>query len=101
MAEKLESNPFASLLTSDVYTEWRTHVKQMLMSSLETNEKVAKASLAWCEKAMSWTKDTPWDPWCKSVVTTTEKLIEDMSRVARSMWHLEHARDGLEKMSKV
>ena len=101
MTEKHESNPFASLLTPDLYAEWRTNLKQMLISSLEANERTAKASLAWYEKTMSWTKDTPWAPWYKSFVTTTGKLIENASSLVRSVWHLEHGRDGPEKMSKV
>jgi len=101
MTEKPESNPFASLLTPDSYAEWRANLKQMVSSSLETNKKMAKASLARYEKAMAWTKDTPWAPWCKSVVTTTGKLIEDTSKMFCAMWHLEHGRDGPEKMAKV
>lgn len=101
MTEKPESNPFASMLKSDLYAEWQTNLKQMLASSLEANERTVKASLAWYEKAMSWTKDTPWAPWCKSFVTTAGKLVEDTSHLVRSMWHLEHARDGLEKTSKM
>ena len=100
MNEKLESNPFVSLFTPDFYAEWRASLKQMPRSSLELT-KMAKASLVWCEKAMSWTKDTPWAPWCKSFVSTVGKLIEDASRLVRSMWHIEHDRDGPEKMPKL
>ncbi len=100
MTEKPESNPFASLFTPDFYAEWRTHIKQMLISSLEANEKMAQASLGWYEKATAWTKDTPWGPWCKSFVTMTEKLVEDVSSMARSVWHIEHPRDGPERMPK-
>jgi hypothetical protein len=101
MSEKQESNPFASLVTPDFYAEWRASLKQMVISSLDVNEKMARAFLARYEKAMTWTKDTPWDPWCKSLVTTAEKLIEDTSSLVRSAWHLEHVRDGPEKMAKV
>lgn len=101
MTEKPESNPFVSLLTPDFYAEWRASLKQMLNSSLEANEKMAKASLVWYEKAMAWTKDTPWAPLCKSFVSGAEKLIEDASSMMRSMWHIEHTREGLEKMSKI
>jgi len=101
MTEKPESNPFVSMFTPDFYAEWRASLKRMLSSSLQANEKMAKASLVWCEKAMSWTKDTPWAPWCKSFVSTAGKLIEDASRLVRSVWHIEHDRDGPEKISKV
>src|SRR5262245_19596415 len=77
MTEKPEGNPFVLLFTPDFYTECRASLKQMLSSSLEANEKMAKASLVWWEKAMSSTKDAPWSPWCKSFVSTAEKLIED------------------------
>lgn len=101
MTEKQESTPFASLWTSDFYADWSASLKKLLISSLEANEKMAKTSLARYEKAMAWTKDTPWAPWCKSMVTTTAKLIDDTTQMFCTLWHIDHGRDGPEKMSKV
>ena len=101
MSEKHESNLFASLVNSDLCAEWQTNLKQMLTSSLEANEKMAKAALAQYEKAMAWSKDTPWAPWCKSMMTMTEEFVEDSNGAMRSMWHIDHAREGPEKVSKV
>jgi|GEM_PF-6065404 len=100
MTEKPENDPLTSLFPADFYAKWRAGLKQMLISSLEANEKLVKGALAWQEEATSWSKDTPWAPLCKSFVTATEKIVEDASSLVCGMWHVEHARDGPEHMQK-
>jgi hypothetical protein len=100
MTGKPEDAPFVSPLTPEFYAAWRASLKQLLVSSLETNEKIAKAALVRYEKTMIWTKDTPWAPWCKGFVSATGKLVEGTSRLLRVLWHVEHSRGGPEKMSK-
>ena len=100
MTEKPEKDLFTPLFAPDLYRSWRMSLKQMFLASLETNERMTKEALAWYEKAMAWTKDTPWAPVCKTFVASTSKFVEDTSSLLRSMWHLEHTRDSPDKLQK-
>ena len=100
MTEKHEKDLFTPLFAPDLYASWRASLKQMFLTSLETNERMTKGALAWYEKAMTWTKDTPWAPVCKTFVTSASKFVEDTSSLLRSMWHIEHARDGPDSVPK-
>jgi hypothetical protein len=100
ITEKPEHNPFAALWTTDINAAWQKSLKPLLSSVLDTNEKLSKEVLAWYERAMSWTKGTPWAPLCKTFVTSFSKIVEDTNSLVRSAWHIEHARDGPDTIAK-
>lgn len=100
MSEKTEHNPFAALWTTDVSAAWQKSLKPWVSNVLDANEKLNKEFLAWYERTMAWTKGTPWGPLCKTFMTSVGKLMEDTNSLVRSAWHLEHARDGPDLMTK-
>src|SRR5262245_39659935 len=82
MAEK--DNPSSvSPFANDLYASWRTTMKQMIASYLDTNEKLAKETLSWYEKATAWAKDTPWAPLFKTQISSASKMLEDSNGMAR------------------
>lgn len=100
MTEKTEHQPFSMLWMTDPTAVWQKSLKPMVSKALETNEKLSKEVLARYEQAMTWTKDTPFAPLCKTFMTSLGKMVENANSLARSTWHIESARDGPETMSK-
>src|SRR5262249_27867084 len=73
MTKKERNNSSAAMLSNDLYGSWRNGMKQVVASYLDTNEKLAKETLGWYEKATAWTKDTPWEPLIKMQISSTSK----------------------------
>ena len=89
MATKEKDHSSASMLSHDLYASWRTGMKQMMASYLDTNEKLAKETLGWYEKATAWTKDTPWEPLVKTQISSASKALEGSTSMARKLWQIE------------
>ena len=89
MTKKERNHSPDSMLSNDLYTSWRTGMKQVVASYLDTNEKLAKETLGWYEKATSWTKDTPWEPLIKMQISSTSKVLEGSTSMARKLWQIE------------
>lgn len=62
---------------------------QMVTNYLDANEKLAKKTLDWYEKATAWTKDTPWAPLCKTQICSASKMLEGSTSMARKLWRIE------------
>src|SRR5215471_6148034 len=76
MSEKKTKPPEMSMHPSDLYASWRTTMKQMMASYLDTNEKLAKETLDWYVKATAWAKDTPWAPLFLTQISSASKMVE-------------------------
>ena len=98
MTEKEKHRPSLSSFSSDLYAPWLTTMKQMITSSLDTNEKLTKEALDRYAEAMAWAKDTPWAPMYKAFITFTSKMLEGSTSLVRVLWHLDKAKDGSEEM---
>jgi hypothetical protein len=89
MTKKEKNHSSESLFSHDLYTSWRTGAKQMMASYLDTNEKLAKETLDWYEKATAWAKDTPWAPLVKTQISSASKMLEGSTSMARKLWQIE------------
>ena len=89
MTKKEKTHPAASMLSQDLFTSWRTGMKQVVASYLDTNEKLARETLGWYEKATAWTKDTPWEPLIKTQISSAGKVLEGSTSMARKLWQIE------------
>ena len=89
MTKKEKNHSSASVLSHDLYASWRTGMKQMMASYLDTNEKLAKETLGWYEKATAWAKDTPWEPLVKTQISSANKMLEGSASMARKLWRIE------------
>jgi len=89
MTKKEKDHSSASMLSHDLYASWRTGMKQMMASYLDTNEKLAKETLDWYEKATAWAKDTPWAPLFKTQISSASKVLEGSTNAARKLWQIE------------
>jgi hypothetical protein len=88
MTEKKNQSSM-SMFPNDVYASWRTNMKQMMASYLDTNEKLAKETLGWYEKATAWAKDTPWAPLFKTQISSASKVLEGSTSITRKLWQIE------------
>jgi hypothetical protein len=98
MTKKEKNHASVSMFSQDLYTSWRTGMKQMMASYLDTNEKLAKETLGWYEKATAWAKDTPWEPVFKTQISSANKVLEGSTSMARKLWQIEE--DILEEMQE-
>ena len=98
MTKKEKDHSSASMLSHDLYASWRTGMKQMMASYLDTNEKLAKETLDWYEKATAWAKDTPWAPLFKTQISSASKVLEGSTNAARKLWQIEE--EILEEMQE-
>lgn len=98
MTKKEKDHSSAALFSHDLYTSWRTGMKQMMATYLDTNEKLAKETLGWYEKATAWAKDTPWAPLFKTQISSTSKVLEGSTNAARKLWQIEE--EILEEMQE-
>ena len=89
MTKKEKNHSSASMLSNDLYTSWRTGMKQMMASYIDTNEKLAKETLEWYEKATAWAKDTPLAPLIKTQISSAGKVVEGSTSMARRLWQIE------------
>lgn len=99
MTEK-KNHSSVSMFPNDLYASWRTNMKQMMASYLDTNEKLAKEMLGWYEKATPWAKDTPWAPLFKVQSSFASKMMEGSTSIARKLWQIEKAGEVPEKMQE-
>src|SRR5712691_1152208 len=97
MTEK-KNHSSVSMFPNDLYASWRTNMKQMMASYLDTNEKLAKETLGWYEKATTWAKDTPWAPLFKTQISSANKMLEGSTSMARKLWQIEE--EILEEMQE-
>ena len=88
MTEKKNQSSL-SMFPNDVYASWRTNLKQMMASYLYTNEKLAKETLGWYEKATAWAKDTPWALLFKTQISSASKVLEGSTSITRKLWQIE------------
>ncbi len=100
MTEKERNHSPASLFSGDLYASWRTGMKQMITSYIETSEKLANGMLSFHEKATAWAKDTPWAPFFKAQNSLAGKVIEGSSSMARKLWHMQKEEETPEKMKE-
>lgn len=77
----------------DLYASWVTTMTQIMTSYLDANEKLAKKTLDWYEKATAWTKDTPWAPWFKTQICSASKMLEGSTSMARKLWRIEKTKE--------
>lgn len=98
MTEKERHRPSPSSFSSELYAPWLTTMRQMLTSSLDTNEKLTKEALDRYADAMAWAKGTPWAPMCKTFVTFTSQMLEGSTSLVRILWHLDKTKNGSEKL---
>jgi hypothetical protein len=87
-----------STFSQDLYASWRTNLKQIMASCLDTNEKLAKESLGWYEKATAWAKDTPWAPLFKTQISSASKMLEGSTSMARKLWRIERVKEAPEEV---
>ena len=99
MTEK--KNPsLVSMFSNTPYAAWRTRMKQMMASYLDTNEKLAKETLGWYEKATAWAKDTPWAPLFKTQISFASRMLEGSTSIARKLWQTEKAGETPEEIQE-
>jgi len=100
MTEKDKKYSPASLFSGDLYASWRANMKQLMASYLDTNEKLAKETLGWYEKATAWAKDTPWAPLFKTQISSASKVLEGSTSMTRKLWQIEKAGEAPEEMQE-
>jgi hypothetical protein len=100
MTDKEKNHSSVSMFSNDLYASWRTGIKQMVTSYLDTNEKLAKEMLGLYEKTTTWAKDTPWAPWFKAQSSFASKMMARSTSLTRKLWQIEKAEDIPEKMQK-
>ena len=74
MTQKEKHHSSASMFSNEEYASWRTTMKQMMTSYLDTNEKLAVETLGWYEKATAWARDTPWAPLFEAQISSARKV---------------------------
>lgn len=97
MIEKRNHSP-ESVFSNDLYASWRTTMAQIVASYLDTNEKLAKGTLDWYERATAWAEDTPWALLVKTQISSVSKMLEESTNAARKLWRLENAEETSEEI---
>lgn len=97
MTEK-KSQPAALLFPNELYASVCATMKKMMASYLDTNEKLAKETLGWYEKATVWAKDTPWAPLVEKQISSAGKMLDGSASMTRRLWQIEKTEATLAEM---